>query len=125
MVARKLLVNVVYMQATECYPRYGPMIFVGLFPFSFVSEMTLKQLKFIAEEDTSTRRIRAEPDRETAILEVNKRKKLDLIETYVCTLRLFTYLFRCVLLLEQMRWLARWYPNNSDEFQSDIVNVSD
>jgi len=46
---------------------------VKLFSPSFVSELTQQQLEFIAGEDASTRRKRAELDREIANLDKGKK----------------------------------------------------
>ena len=72
-VARKRFVDVVCMQATDHYLVTGPDTPVKLFSASFVSELTPEQLEFIAGEDASTRRKRADLDREIANLEKGKR----------------------------------------------------
>jgi hypothetical protein len=73
MVARKQFVDVVCMQAADYHLVTGPMSLVKLFSPSFVSELTQQQLEFIAGEDASTRRKRAELDREIANLDKGKK----------------------------------------------------
>lgn len=72
MVARKRFVDVVCMQAADYHLVTGPMSPVKMFSPSFVSELR-QQLEFIAGEDASTRRKRAELDREIANLDKGKK----------------------------------------------------
>lgn len=72
-VARKRFVDVVCMQAADYHLVTGPMSPVKLFSPSFVSELTQQQLEFIAGEDASVLRKRAELDREIANPDMGKR----------------------------------------------------
>lgn len=72
-VARKRFVDVVCMQAADYHLVTGPAAPVRLFSPVFVSRLNEEQLGRIAGEDVSTKRKRAELNREIANLEGGRK----------------------------------------------------
>lgn len=72
-VARKRFVDVVSMQAVDYFLVTGSESPVHLFSPTFVSELSSEQLEFIAGEEATTKRKRAELDREISNLENGKK----------------------------------------------------